>query len=205
MCACPAVGPRQDSGVMPFCAGMLPSATITASAPTIRFISGLDHTAYTLPVYASQRGLPRYHATLGSGCRHTWPGRTGYPLGSNEKFQRCSHLLPIFPGLAWRTMVETMQGGSVGQISRIAAISAQASSTTEVEAFPFTTRFRAFQSRLLVWSARTTPLHRSPGGISTSKGYPFTWVVIGATQAKPVIPLKSTGESTRPNRDPACS
>ena len=104
MCACPAVGPRQDSGVMPFCAGMLPSATITASAPTIRFISGLDHTAYTLPVYASQRGLPRYHATLGSGCRHTWPGRTGYPLGSNEKFQRCSHLLPIsqaWPGAQW--------------------------------------------------------------------------------------------------------
>jgi hypothetical protein len=82
MCACPVVAPRQDSGVMPFCAGMLPSATITASAPTIRFISGLDHTAYILPVYASQHGLPRHHATLGSGCRHTWPGRTEYPLGS---------------------------------------------------------------------------------------------------------------------------
>jgi hypothetical protein len=88
MCACLAVGPRQDSGVMPFCAAMLPSATTIASAPAIRLISGLNHSAYTLPVYASQRGLPRHHATLGSGCRHTWPGGIDYPLGSNEKFQR---------------------------------------------------------------------------------------------------------------------
>ncbi len=29
------------------------------------------------------------------GCRHTWPGGLAYPLGSNEKFQRYSHLLPI--------------------------------------------------------------------------------------------------------------
>ncbi len=87
---------------MPFCTKILPSAYQTASAPTIRTISGLNHTAYTLPVYASQGGLPHHHATLGSGCRHTWPGRTGYLLGSYKKFRRYSPP-PNLPGLAWRT------------------------------------------------------------------------------------------------------
>ena len=89
---------------MPFCTKMMPSATWTASAPTTRTISGLNHTAYILPVYASQGELPHRYATLGSGCRHTWPGGTGYPLGSNEKFQRrLPH--PNLPGLAWRTQI----------------------------------------------------------------------------------------------------
>jgi hypothetical protein len=89
---------------MPSCTKVMPSANWTASAPATRTISWLNHTACTLPVYASQRGLPHHHATLGSGCRHTWPGGTGYPLGSNEKFQRRSPH-PNLPGLAWRTQV----------------------------------------------------------------------------------------------------
>jgi hypothetical protein len=52
-------------------------------------ISGLNHTAYALAVYASQRGSPQHHARLASGCRSTLPGRTGYLLGSNERFQAC--------------------------------------------------------------------------------------------------------------------
>ena len=43
-----------------------PSAVCTASALTISLLSGLIHAACSLPVYASQLGLPRYHATLGS-------------------------------------------------------------------------------------------------------------------------------------------
>jgi hypothetical protein len=49
---------------------MLPSAKITASAPTTRSLSGLYHTAYGLPVYASQYELPHPYATLGFSCRH---------------------------------------------------------------------------------------------------------------------------------------
>lgn len=34
-------------------------------------LSGLNHTACILPVYASRQESPHCHATLGSGCRHT--------------------------------------------------------------------------------------------------------------------------------------
>jgi hypothetical protein len=49
-------------------------------------LSGLNHTACRLPVYASQDELPHHHATLGSGCRHAWPGWIVYQLGPYERF-----------------------------------------------------------------------------------------------------------------------
>ncbi len=45
---------------------VLPSAVCTALALTISLLSGLIHAACSLPVYASQLGSPRNHATLGS-------------------------------------------------------------------------------------------------------------------------------------------
>ncbi len=53
-------------------------------------LSRLNHTACRLPVYASQGELPHRHATLGSGCRHAWPGWVGYLLGSYERFPELS-------------------------------------------------------------------------------------------------------------------
>jgi hypothetical protein len=50
-------------------------------------ISGLNHTARTLAVYASQDGLLHRHARLASGGWPTLPGGTGYPPGPNERFQ----------------------------------------------------------------------------------------------------------------------
>jgi hypothetical protein len=50
-------------------------------------ISGLNHTARTLAVYASQDGLLHRHARLASGGWPTLPGGTGYPPGPIEKFQ----------------------------------------------------------------------------------------------------------------------
>ena len=55
-------------------------------------LSGLNHTACRLPVYASQDGLPHHHATLGSGCRHAWPGWIGYLPGPYERFPELSLL-----------------------------------------------------------------------------------------------------------------
>ncbi len=63
---------------------MLPSALPKASAPT-RLISGLNDTARTLAVYASQGGSPLHHARLASGCRSALPGGIGYPLDSYTK------------------------------------------------------------------------------------------------------------------------
>jgi len=45
---------------------VLPSGVSTSSALTNSLLSGLNHAAYAFPVYASQRGLPQRHATLGS-------------------------------------------------------------------------------------------------------------------------------------------
>ena len=49
-------------------------------------LSRLNHTAYRLPVYASQPRSPPHHATLGSGC---WPALAGSgpaPAGSLRRF-----------------------------------------------------------------------------------------------------------------------
>jgi hypothetical protein len=66
---------------------MLPSAKLTTSAPARTVISGLNHTAHSLAVYASQGGLPHRRARLASGGWPALPGGVGYPLGSNERFQ----------------------------------------------------------------------------------------------------------------------
>ena len=57
-------------------------------------ISGLNHTARTLAVYASQGGLPHRHARLASGGWPTLPGGTAYPPGPIERFQVISSSFP---------------------------------------------------------------------------------------------------------------
>ena len=58
-------------------------------------LSRLNHTAYRLPVYASQDELSHHHATLGSGCRHAWPDWITYPPGPYERFPDRSLLSPF--------------------------------------------------------------------------------------------------------------
>lgn len=53
---------------------MLPSALPNTSASTHIIVSGLNHAAHLLPVYASHPGSPRRHARLGSGW---WPALAG--------------------------------------------------------------------------------------------------------------------------------
>ena len=69
-----------------------------------KILSGLNHTAYPLAVYASQPGLPRGHARLASGRRaRALPGRDSYPHGPFVQFQRCfMSSYPPHPGFAWR-------------------------------------------------------------------------------------------------------
>src|SRR3989338_1101042 len=63
----------------------------------------------------------------------------------------------------------------------------------------------AFQSRLLTWSANMTPRISAPSGMSTSKGYPFAWVVMGHTRASPTFLLYNAGDRIKAGRWPACS
>ena len=70
---CPALRPRQDRRVRPLQHADAAPALTTTKAPTLP-LSGLNHTASALAVYASQGGSPHHHARLASGCR---PGSTG--------------------------------------------------------------------------------------------------------------------------------
>jgi hypothetical protein len=82
-----------------------PSVNLTTSAPAMMAISGLNHTARSLAVYASQRRLPGRHARLAPGCWPALPDGAGYPQGPNERFPRS---LPPFPSFSWRTKVSPL-------------------------------------------------------------------------------------------------
>jgi len=97
-CSSTPAGPLRSTNCR---ASMLPSAKLTASAPARTVISGLNHTARSLAVYASQGGLPHRHARLASGWLASlfraglatrWVPTKGF---------RSSR--PPFPGFAWRT------------------------------------------------------------------------------------------------------
>ena len=62
-----ALRPRRTVALGHCHASMLPSAFSTTSAPTRTVIPGLNHTARSLAVYASQDGSPHRHARLASG------------------------------------------------------------------------------------------------------------------------------------------
>ena len=84
--------PRSSTPTDPQCptifnTQVLPSALPMASASVIENISGLNHAAHTLAVYASQRGLPQRHARLASGCWSALPGGVRYPQGPIDRFQ----------------------------------------------------------------------------------------------------------------------
>jgi hypothetical protein len=57
-------------------------------------ISGLNHTARPLAVYASQGELLHRHARLASGWLANLSRRAVYPLGPNERFQIASSSFP---------------------------------------------------------------------------------------------------------------
>jgi len=80
--ACPALWPRRERRACPvsFDAPLLPSASLTASAPAALMLSRLNHTAYSLAIYASQPGLPLHHARLASGWGLAFPGRARPPV-----------------------------------------------------------------------------------------------------------------------------
>ena len=67
--------PGGTSALGHYHASMLPSAKLTASTPARTVISGLDHTARPIAVYASQGGLPHRHARLAFGWLASLSGR----------------------------------------------------------------------------------------------------------------------------------
>ena len=75
-----------------------PSVEWTTSAPASFFISGLNGTARSLAVYASQRGSPRHHARLASGRWPSSAGRGWFPAGSHRKVSAVASPFPKLPG-----------------------------------------------------------------------------------------------------------
>ena len=75
-------------------------------------ISGLNRTARSLAVYASQPGSPRHHARLASGCWPSSAGRGWLPAGFQRKVS--AFIASSFPKLSWRTKLSPlvlMRGG----------------------------------------------------------------------------------------------
>ena len=137
MCTCPALRPRRDLHVRPWalrepirdsecfvardyrrpCLFPRPSSnplTSRCSLPHLsrrrlpqRVISGLNHTAYTLAVYAPQRELPHHHVRLASDWWPALVGRDWSPAGFHYKVSvsilTTSSLTTRLP---WRTIGE---------------------------------------------------------------------------------------------------
>jgi hypothetical protein len=78
-------------------------------------ISGLNNTACTLAVYASQPGSPLDHARLASGW---WPALTGRaarssrPAGTLREVSALNSSHPPHPGFSWRTANPSLHGSS---------------------------------------------------------------------------------------------
>ncbi len=73
---CPALRPRRDREVRPVQPPDAAFRCFDGVGSRDRFISRLNHAARPLAVYASQPGLPRYHARLASGWWPPLPVRT---------------------------------------------------------------------------------------------------------------------------------
>jgi hypothetical protein len=67
---------------------VLPPHLSSTKAPTTG-LSGLNHTACALAVYASQPRSPERRARLASACRPGFDGRDSNPLDPDERFQLC--------------------------------------------------------------------------------------------------------------------
>jgi hypothetical protein len=82
----PALRPRSDLGASPYRRFGAAPAYNDDEGSNGYSLTRLNHTAFVLPVYASQPGSPPNHATLGSGY---WLGFAGWvlpPLGSSVRF-----------------------------------------------------------------------------------------------------------------------
>ncbi len=82
-------GPRRQASCG---APVLPSAFVTASAPTAG-LSGLNHAARSLPVYASPRRVTSLDATLGTGWWLPLPGRVMLPAGLLREVSAECHVI----------------------------------------------------------------------------------------------------------------
>src|SRR3990172_2771876 len=75
LCLCPALRPRRDGTRQAFTTRPRGPRSDHDEGSTQGCLSGLNHTAWALAVYASPRGLPHHDARLASGYRPSSTGR----------------------------------------------------------------------------------------------------------------------------------
>jgi hypothetical protein len=114
-CSPTPVGPQRQAIAAPRCC--LPPF-VTTSAPTTSTLTGLNHTACPLAVYASSPPLPTATQDSLLGCWPALPGGIGYPLGSSARFQSSLHLillaqaLPVAPRNSHQSqIIQPLVGG----------------------------------------------------------------------------------------------
>jgi hypothetical protein len=101
LCSCPVLRPRRDRRIRPCNASARPPLCPRRRLP--RFVlSGLNHTASALAVYASQAGSPRHHARLASGCWPGSPGRASTRRVPSKGFRVYPTSIPPFPSSTQR-------------------------------------------------------------------------------------------------------
>ena len=100
--------PGRTPGVRPLRRRGAAPAMRTTRAPALG-LSGLNHTALALAVYASPGRLPAEGARLASGRWSGFAGRASHPQGPDERFP-CAFLtsLPPLPSFAWRNLFSVL-------------------------------------------------------------------------------------------------
>jgi len=107
---CPALGPRGALPIQRDDRSVLPSAKATASALPYQSLSGLDHTACALAVYASQPGSPLATQDSLPAGRQPWPGGTCTRWVPSSGF-RSGHDHPPLPSFSCHTAIRTQLAG----------------------------------------------------------------------------------------------
>ena len=121
---CPALRPRGETRAR-HCGTTLAAFHFENSVGLrTRFLSGLHHTAWRHPVYASQPRSPLHHATLGSGWLPTFAGQDCHLPGPIRSFQsyRPLHDFPLLQA-------------SPGALSTISTLKRHSTQGLQVSAF----------------------------------------------------------------------
>ena len=94
---CPALRPRGVAHARLYSVSLAAFHFENSVGLRTRFLSGLHHTAWQHPVYASQPRSPLHHATLGSGWLPTFAGQDLHLPGPIRRFQsyRPLHDFPL--------------------------------------------------------------------------------------------------------------
>src|SRR5262249_22436397 len=118
MCLRPALRPRRDRRIRPYDAPTRPPLLGRRRLPATAIISGLNHTASALAVYASSPRSPTAGRKTRFPLLASSTARDWLPAGFHERFQECS-LHPVLLSKASLTQRNAVQSISARQPTKL--------------------------------------------------------------------------------------